>query len=239
MPKKTKSTKQTKAKTKKSKKSSSKKKDLAPVEEPTVQETVEETTVVEVAPEEDSVTESEEVVSEETPQVQKTEVTVPTLFEQVSVLCDDMKAWQSAGRVLMKRLTDFRRDVQKLEKALDKAQNSKKSTRKRNVNHQSGIMQPHKVSAKLNKFMKHVLDGDDVKETYSRVDVLKAISKYVKAQKLQDTDNARYINLDKHLEAIFPNLKGSEGTDRLQFTSVMKNISQHFPTAKSKQASKE
>jgi len=241
MAKKVKSITQTPTKTSKKKKSKSKSKTkskvLAPVPvENTVEANVEatpvvvkvETTPVVTKTETTPATElSEELTSGTTQVVQ--EVKVPTLSGQLATLCDDWKAWQSSGRDLWKRTNDCRKDCVKLEKALDKALHSKKHTRKRNSNHKSGIMQPHKVSKKLEKFMTYVLEDGDTKEIYSRVDVLTAISKYVKKKALQDVDNSRFINLDKHLLAIFPNLKGCEGTERLQFTSVMRNIGQHFP----------
>ena len=159
-----------------------------------------------------------------------------SVTERALSLCDSVKGLNAIVRALQKEATDLRKEVQRQAKQLEKLQNSKNRT-KRKTNHRSGIMQPHPVAKKLLKFMHSVTDKSTHVQEYSRVDVLKAISAYVKDNDLQDTENARYINLDSKLTKIFPNLKGKTGTDRLQFTSVMTNIAPHFPPKKTKATS--
>jgi len=164
------------------------------------------------------------------------EATSLSVTQRALSLCDSVKGLNAVVRALQKEATDLRKEVQRQAKQLEKLQNSKNRT-KRKTNHRSGIMQPHPISKKLLKFMHSVTEKSTHVQEYSRVDVLKAISAYVKEKGLQDTDNARYIELDSKLTRIFPNLKGKTGTDRLQFTSVMTNIAPHFPPKKVKGAS--
>tara|TARA_B100001964_G_C14146482_1_gene559927 strand:- start:254 stop:1069 length:816 start_codon:yes stop_codon:yes gene_type:complete len=164
------------------------------------------------------------------------EATSLSVTQRALSLCDSVKGLTAIVRALQKEATDLRKDVQRQSKQLEKLQNSKNRT-KRKTNHRSGIMQPHPIAKKLLKFMHSVSEKSTHVQEYSRVDVLKAVSKYVKEKGLQDTNNARFIELDSKLARIFPNLKGKTGTDRLQFTSVMTNIAPHFPPKKVKGAS--
>ena len=226
-----------KTKTKRSRKSSKKAKsqpveEVAAVEEVVVEEVaaaapVEETPVEEVAePAEEEATENNSVAVEETDTVA---VRLGNLAEQVQTLA-------TLSRTVQKEMKLVSRLVTKLQKNYEKAQQKgRKKSGKKRANHNSGIMKAHPVSKKLTAFMSHAYALQDPpldpKEEYSRVDVLKAISSYVKTMDLQDKTpgQGKYINLDKHLKKIFPELKNKKGDERLRYTLIMKHIGDHFP----------
>ena len=225
-------TKKTKTKTKNKKKSAKK----APKVEVSLVEVA--TDVSEVLVAEEPVPVAVENVTDADPS-ESTSTSTPTPVQldtkSVVELLQEAQAQHKAVKEelasLARILVAAKRESQKNEKRFKKylVKGKKKS---RGKPHRSGIMQPRKVSAELSKFMKKVL-GSEAKEEYSRVDVLKAISAYVKKQELQDQNSKRFINLDKYLRKIFPSLKGKKGEERLQFTTVMKHIGPHFPPTKS------
>ena len=203
----------------------------APVEETPVEETPVEDTPVEETPAEENAdgeaaTENNSVAVEETDTVA---VRLGNLAEQVQTLA-------TLSRTVQREMKLVSRMVTKLQKNYEKAQQKgRKRSGKKRANHNSGIMKAHPVSKKLNTFMSHAYSLQDPpqepKEEYSRVDVLKAISSYVKTMELQDKTpgQGKYINLDKHLKKIFPELKSKKGDERLRYTLIMKHIGAHFP----------
>lgn len=229
-----------KTKTKRSRKSSKKAKsqpveEVAAVEEVVVEEVaaaapVEETPAEVAEPAEEETTENNSVAVEETDTVA---VRLGNLAEQVQTLA-------TLSRTVQREMKLVSRLVTKLQKNYEKAQQKgRKKSGKKRANHNSGIMKAHPVSKKLSAFMSHAYALQDPplepKEVYSRVDVLKAISSYVKTMDLQDKNpgQGKYINLDKHLKKIFPELKNKKGDERLRYTLIMKHIGDHFPSKES------
>ena len=105
-------------------------------------------------------------------------------------------------------------------------QETKKNKRKKSggaKQSNSGIMRKFNLDKhpQLAKFMDSKIA--------SRVDVLKAVSKYSKDNDLQAEDNKKCIVLDKKLSKLFPELVGKDGDERLSYTSIMKHISKFFP----------
>ena len=141
-------------------------------------------------------------------------------------------------RAVQKETREVKKDVQKLERQNDRL--SQKKRRKRNSGKSkvpSGIMKPHKVDAVLSDFMKvaYEAQGLEPQEEYSRVDVLRAVSKYVELKNLKETAEGKRkymnVNKDKYLKKVFPDYKKKKGDDRLQYTDIMGAIGRYFPSS--------
>ena len=162
-------------------------------------------------------------------------VRLVTVAEQVQTLA-------TLSRTVKVELKKLASDIKKLQRNYEKekGRGRRKDKSKRRGNTNSGIMKAHPVSDVLSKFMKHAYSLQDPpldpRDEYSRVDVLKAVSSYVKTMELQDKQpgQGKYINLDKHLKKVFPKLKKAKGEDRLKYTLIMKHIGPHFPPTESK-----
>ena len=212
---------------------------LTPEEEttvdPPVDPPVEETSVDEVVVE--TVAEPEADPESNTLEVETVSVT-----DSMMKLNVHLKEIMRLIRVVQKESNEVKRDVQRLEKLNTKlTQKRNKKRRNRQPNTKSGIMKPHKVDPVLEKFMEHAhkLQGLETQEEYSRVDVLKAVSKYVELQGLKETieGKKKYMNLDKHLRKVFPSFKKKKGDDRLQYTNIMGCIGVYFPPTEAKSKS--
>ena len=108
-------------------------------------------------------------------------------------------------------ITDEIRALQKVYKAVEKASKQKKKR----------PQTPMKPSADLIKFLK--LDKNTL---YTRANVMKLISEYIKAKKLQLDDNKRKFHPDKPLAKLF-GLSGNQVKD-MTFVEINKYISQYL-----------
>lgn len=233
-------------KTKKTKRTrKSKKTTAAPVEE-AVAAPVEETTpeeVVLLTPEEETTeattTSTTEVAEPEAePETNSLEVETVSVADRMNTLNNHLQDLMQLLRAVQKETRDVKKDVQKLERQNDRL--SQKKRRKRNSDKKkvpSGIMKPHKVDAVLSDFMKvaYEAQGLEPQEEYSRVDVLRAVSKYVELKNLKETAEGKRkymnVNKDKHLKKVFPDYKKKKGDDRLQYTDIMGAIGRYFPSS--------
>ena len=113
-------------------------------------------------------------------------------------------------------ISDEIRALQKAYKAVEKASKQKKKR----------PQPPMKPSAELVKFLK--LDKSNL---YSRADVMKLVSEYIKTKKLQLDDNKRKFHPDKGLAKFF-GLSGAAVKD-MTFVEINKYISQHLTKVES------
>jgi len=183
-------------------------------------------------------------VVEETPATTEASVSENVFSTRVESVLNKLKELKESFVEIVKEVNELTRLARRADKN-DSRQKKRKGERKASSKNRSGIMQPHQVSDSLRAFMKKCQENDlwtlpTVPEdeppradgTYSRVDALKAISAYVKKNKLQDAEGRKYINLDSSLTALFPHLAGRTGEDRLQYTGIMPALGSHFPSAK-------
>jgi hypothetical protein len=183
-------------------------------------------------------------VVDETPSTSEVAVSENVFSTRVESVLNKLKELKESFVEICKEVNELTRLARRADKN-DSRQKKRKGERKASSKNRSGIMQPHPVSDSLRAFMKKCQENDlwslptvpedeppRAEGTYSRVDALKAISAYVKKNKLQDAEGRKYINLDSSLTALFPHLAGRTGEDRLQYTGIMPALGSHFPSAK-------
>lgn len=108
-------------------------------------------------------------------------------------------------------ISDEIRSLQKAYKAVEKASKQKKKR----------PQPPMQPSAELVKFLKL-----DKGKHYSRADVMKLVSEYIKTKKLQLEDNKRKFRPDKNLAKFFG--LSSDNVKDMTFVEINKYISQHL-----------
>ena len=118
-------------------------------------------------------------------------------------------------------ISDEIRALQKAYKAVEKASKQKKKR----------PQPPMKPSTELVKFLKL-----EKNKLYSRADVMKLVSEYIKTKKLQLADNKRKFHPDKALAKFF-GLSGAAVKD-MTFVEINKYISQHLTKVDTDDASK-
>tara|TARA_B100000161_G_C33447975_1_gene367750 strand:+ start:61 stop:561 length:501 start_codon:yes stop_codon:yes gene_type:complete len=117
-------------------------------------------------------------------------------------------------------ISDEIRALQKAYKAVEKASKQKKKR----------PQPPMKPSTDLIKFLKL-----EKNKLYSRADVMKLVSEYIKTKKLQLPDNKRKFRPDKSLAKFF-GLSGADVKD-MTFVEINKYISKHLTKVESNDAS--
>lgn len=229
-----KTTKKAAAKTTKKRVRKVKKVTPAVVEEPVSQETVE-TTTVSSTPVQTEETTTESSATNALSQLNQNVQTVNETFEQLNVLVETLlKTVHSSGfaqrelRVVNKSYKNSLKNLQKvadeiLAQSLKRGEDVQKLLNKRTrknrgkSNPNSGIQKPHPAHAHLAAFM-GLHEGDPV----SRVDALKAISKYVSEHDLQVPNNRRTFYLKGDLHTLFPD------RETMGYTQIMASIGQFF-----------
>ena len=212
----------------------------AVVEEPVSQENVSaldtvETTTVSSTPVQTEETTTESSATNALSQLNQNVQTVNETFEQLNVLVETLlKTVHSSGfaqrelRVVNKSYKNSLKNLQKvadeiLAQSLKRGEEVQKLLNKRTrknrgkSNPNSGIQKPHPAHAHLAAFM-GLHEGDPV----SRVDALKAISKYVSEHDLQVPNNRRTFYLKGDLHTLFPD------RETMGYTEIMASIGQFF-----------
>ena len=227
----------------------------APVEETTPEEVVlltpeEETTneatneATEVADTAEAVETTEVAEPEAEPETNSLEVKTVSIVDRVDHLKDLAKNMMVALRTIQSEITAVKKEAARVERVNQKL--SQKKRRRRNGDKKkvpSGIMKPHKVDPVLSDFMKVAYEAQNLEpqEEYSRVDVLRAVSKYVEIKNLKETAEGKRkymnVNKDKYLKKVFPDYKKKKGDDRLQYTDIMGAIGRYFPSSNSSASS--
>lgn len=115
-------------------------------------------------------------------------------------------------------------EIRALQKAYKVVEKTSKQKKKR-------PQPPMKPSADLVKFLKL-----EKNKLYSRADVMKLVSEYIKTKKLQLADNKRKFHPDKNLAKFF-GLSGDAVKD-MTFVEINKYISQHLTKVETDETSK-
>jgi chromatin remodeling complex protein RSC6 len=131
-------------------------------------------------------------------------------LQQLGVLISSLKA---EYRILEKKWT---REVKIAQKQ------SSKRKRKAGNRAPSGFVKPTKISDELASFL-----GKEKGTEMARTDVTREINTYIRANKLQDSQNGRKINPDTKLATLLKLKK----TDELTYFNLQKYMSPHFAKA--------
>jgi chromatin remodeling complex protein RSC6 len=131
-------------------------------------------------------------------------------LQQLGVLISSLK---SEYRILEKKWT---REVKIAQKQ------SSKRKRKAGNRAPSGFVKPTKISDELASFL-----GKEKGTEMARTDVTREINTYIRANKLQDSQNGRKINPDTKLATLLKLKK----TDELTYFNLQKYMSPHFAKA--------
>ena len=131
-------------------------------------------------------------------------------LQQLGVLISSLKV---EYRTLEKKWSREIKTAQKL---------SSKRKRKAGNRAPSGFVKPTKISDELASFL-----GKDIGTEMARTEVTREINLYIRAHKLQDSNNGRKINPDNKLTALLKLNK----TDELTYFNLQKYMSPHFAKA--------
>ena len=132
----------------------------------------------------------------------------------------------------------FLKQLRKIHKLLhrDTSRVLKIKKSNRSPNDQSGFKKPVKVSDEICKFF-----GWDSSKLYSRTDVTRAVCKYIRDNKLQDTTNKRIIRPDAKLTTLLkydpktmPIDEETKQPSPLYYYYLQKLLTRHFPESASK-----
>jgi chromatin remodeling complex protein RSC6 len=107
-----------------------------------------------------------------------------------------------------------------IQEKIDELNLSRPDTRQR-ITLKSKFCSPYKISNELSEFL-----GKTSGTEISRIDVTREITKYIRLNNLQDSENKRIINPDTTLSTL---LKLNNG-DELTYFNIHKYISPHFNT---------
>jgi chromatin remodeling complex protein RSC6 len=144
------------------------------------------------------------------------EVIINGLLEKVGALSNQIKAVQSALKMLAKEFDKQKKVIDKVQKKREKAKKSP-----------SGFAKPCKISDELCDFI-----GVPKGSEQSRTDITRFINSYVKEHNLNNPQNRREFFPDKKLKAIL-NVKDGE---KVTYFVLQRLIAHHFPPSMSKLA---
>jgi len=116
--------------------------------------------------------------------------------------------------IIQNQIRNLQKDVNKKVNNLEKT--IVKKSKKKNPNHQYGFASPAQISTELCNFL-----GEPIGTKIARTDVTKQIVKYIKEEKLQDTNDGRKINPD-------PALKSLVGNVDLTYFNLQSHMNKHF-----------
>ena len=174
-----------------------------------------------------STTESSEVVEGETESVKKQRRVVnreelgKTLDSLVQMVDDEVPVQQESDSKLKSKTVRFLKSLSKqlrqvktdFLKVSSKKEPKPKSERSAN----SGFLKPVKISSEMQRFA-----GLKEDQLVSRVDVTKAICKYVKDHNLQNPEDKRQFTPDEKLAKLL------DTKDNLTYYNLQKSIQKHF-----------
>jgi len=145
--------------------------------------------------------------------------------EPVSELESQFSSILSNIGSLKTQLTSIQQEIRQLEKGINKQM---KSLKKENLKHKSkqpkppsGFAKPTKVSSELCKFLNKE-EGTQM----ARTDVAKALTKYIKSNNLQFSENKQIILPDEKLKTLL----GVTTDDKITFFNIQKYMNKHFIT---------
>lgn len=120
-------------------------------------------------------------------------------------------------------LNELARNLNSLKKPIDKLAKSKPPRKQINIDkNRNGFLKPLDLSPELASFL-----GCAPDEKKSRVEVTRAICKYIAEHKLQNPENRREIKVDATLQKLL-NYDPSKETEPLQYFMIQTRIQPHF-----------
>lgn len=120
-------------------------------------------------------------------------------------------------------LNELARNLNSLKKPIDKLARSKPPRKQINIDkNRNGFLKPLTLSPELSQFL-----GCEPGEKKSRVEVTRAICKYIDEHKLQNPENRREIRVDATLQKLL-NYDPAKETDPLQYYMIQTRIQPHF-----------
>lgn len=156
---------------------------------------------------------------------------VPTVTDVVEADAADLSAQSTEflaklnqlGALFASLKTEFRTLEKKWSREIKTAQKSQAKRKRKSGNRQpSGFVKPTKISDELAKFLEKPVGTE-----MARTDVTREINTYIRAHKLQDSNNGRKINPDAKLAALLKLKK----TDELTYFNLQRYMSPHFSKA--------
>lgn len=183
-----------------------KKSTVAPTPAPTVVPDVVDTPKEEKKP----LTSSEDVVS-----------VLTTTIQRLKTEAQNAKSRKDKESVAT--LNELARNLNSLKKPIDKLAKSKPPRKQINIDkNRNGFLKPLDLSPELASFL-----GCAPDEKKSRVEVTRAICKYIDEHKLQNPENRREIKVDATLQKLL-NYDPSSETEPLQYFMIQTRIQPHF-----------
>jgi len=120
-------------------------------------------------------------------------------------------------------LNELARNLNSLKKPIDKLARSKPPRKQINIDkNRNGFLKPLDLSPELAQFLGCASD-----EKKSRVEVTRAICKYIDEHNLQNPDNRREIRVDATLQKLL-NYDPAKETEPLQYFMIQTRIQPHF-----------
>lgn len=176
-----------------------------------------------------------EPVSETTPVVEQVQEDVKkaltTSEDVVSVLTTTIQRLKTEAQNAKSRkdresvatLNELARNLNSLKKPIDKLARSKPPRKQINIDkNRNGFLKPLDLSPELAQFL-----GCAPDEKKSRVEVTRAICKYIDEHNLQNPENRREIRVDATLQKLLSYDPATE-TDPLQYFMIQTRIQPHF-----------
>lgn len=174
-------------------------------------------------------------VSEPAPVVEQTHEDVKkqltTSEDVVSVLTTTIQRLKTEAQNAKSRkdresvatLNELARNLNSLKKPIDKLARSKPPRKQINIDkNRNGFLKPLDLSPELAQFL-----GCAPEEKKSRVEVTRAICKYIDEHNLQNPENRREIRVDATLQKLL-NYDPAKETDPLQYFMIQTRIQPHF-----------
>jgi chromatin remodeling complex protein RSC6 len=174
-------------------------------------------------------------VSESTPVVEQVQEDVKkpltTSEDVVSVLTTTIQRLKTEAQNAKSRkdrdsvatLNELARNLNSLKKPIDKLARSKPPRKQINIDkNRNGFLKPLDLSPELANFL-----GCAPDEKKSRVEVTRAICKYIDEHDLQNPENRREIRVDATLQKLL-NYDPAKETDPLQYFMIQTRIQPHF-----------
>lgn len=120
-------------------------------------------------------------------------------------------------------LNELARNLNSLKKPIDKLARSKPPRKQINIDkNRNGFLKPLDLSPELAQFL-----GCTQEDKKSRVEVTRAICKYIDEHDLQNPENRREIRVDATLQKLL-NYDPAKETDPLQYFMIQTRIQPHF-----------
>ena len=137
------------------------------------------------------------------------------LMPQFTEVLQNLGNFRSQITLLQNQVKTLEKSTKRHVKQLEKEVNKRKRSSKK----PSGFAQPAKISDKLCCFMERP-NGTEM----ARTEVTKHIISYIKKNRLQNTENKRYINPDDKLRQLL----GLNDDDELTYFNLQSYMNQHF-----------